>query len=137
MQGRTRCHPIHDPSLPDPRPVVTRSQPSSFVARPVVARNPPSLPEQHPSSPDPISIVGCCILVVARFFLNFHTRRHALRTRRHEVRDPLSRPFPRPPRTRLRQPYKYARVFFFPYTLSKHPGLHLPRRLLAGFSKGC
>ena len=41
------------------------------------------------------------------------------------------------PRTRPRAPYKYARVSLFPRTLSEHPGLHLPRRLLAGFSKGC
>ena len=51
--------------------------------------------------------------------------------------DPSSRPFPRPPRTRPHAPYKYARVSLFPRTLFEHPGLHLPRRLLAGFSKGC
>ena len=51
--------------------------------------------------------------------------------------DPSLRPFPRPPHTHPRTPYKYARVSLFPRTLSEHPDLHLPRRLLAGFSKGC
>ena len=51
--------------------------------------------------------------------------------------DPLSQPFSHPPCTRSRAPYKYARVLLFPRTLSEHPGLHLPRRLLAGFFKGC
>ena len=66
-----------------------------------------------------------------------HTRRRTVRTRRWEVRDPLSRPFPRPPRTRLSEPYKYARILLFPRTLSEHPGLHLPRQLLVGVSKWC
>ena len=39
--------------------------------------------------------------------------------------------------TRPRQPSKYVRVFSFLCTLSEHPGLHLPRRLLAVFSTGC
>ena len=66
-----------------------------------------------------------------------HTRRRAMRTRCREVHDPSSQPFPCPPRTRPRAPYKYARILLFPRTLSEHSGLHLPRRLLAGFSKGC
>ena len=77
------------------------------------------------------------------FFLNSRIRRRALRTRRRqlltrcrEVCDPSLRPFPRPPRTRPRAPYKYARVLIFPRTLSEHPGLHLLPRLLVGFSKG-
>ena len=31
--------------------------------------------------------------------------------------DPSSRPFPHPPCTRLRQPYKYARIFFSPHSV--------------------
>ena len=65
------------------------------------------------------------------------TCRRTGRTHRREVRDPSSRPFPRPPRTRPHAPYKYVRVSLFPRTLSEHSDLHLPRRLLAGFSKGC
>ena len=68
------------------------------------------------------------------FFLNSYTcrrvlqtRRWALRTRRREVRDPSSRPFPHPPCTHPHTPYKYACVLLFPRTLSEHPGLHLPR----------
>ena len=132
-----------DPSSPDPRPVVARSQPSS--------------PNQHPSSPD--------------FFLNFRTHCRALRTRYRKLWTrrrtlppvvarckpivghcgpivvryipvvarcgPVVATLPAPPRTCPRQPYKYVCVFSFLYTLSEHPGLHLPRRLLAGFSTGC
>ena len=36
-----------------------------------------------------------------------------------------------------RQPYKYARTLIFLCTMSEHPGVHLPRRLLAGFPMGC
>ena len=120
-----------DPSSPEPRPVVARSQPLSFVARPVVARYLSSLPKQHPLLPNPVP-------VVARFFLNFHTHRRLLYTRRcelltrrralrtlcqalhtcrREVRDPSLRPFPHPPRTRPRQPYKYTCIFFSPHSV--------------------
>ena len=72
-----------DPSSPNPQPVVVRSQLSSH--------------EQHPSSHNPVPIVGCCVPVIARFFLNFHTRRRALRT---HCRDP-SRARPPPVRASL------------------------------------
>ena len=146
-----------DPSSPNPRPVITRSQPllrdlrrrctSSTRRRPTLY---PSSSVAYPSSP--VS------------FFNSRTCRRALQTRRRALpaivarcrlvvgqcgpvvarvgsvvarcatcrRDP-SRTRPAP----VRAPYKYARVSLFPRTLSEHPGLHLPRRLLAGFSKGC
>ena len=127
-----RIHVGSDPSSPNPQPVVVRSQPSSLVVQPVIARPPPSSFEQHPSlhAVHPLSRTVDSSSRVA-------TRRRALRTRRCKVRNPSSRPFPHPPRTRPRQPYKYARVFLFPRTLSEHPSLHLLRRLLAGFSTGC
>ena len=123
-------------------PVVARSQLSSPAARPVVARSQPSSPGQHPSSTDLVPVIGRCVPVVTHFF--------KLPYPSSCIADPLSRAvdpssraanrrrdLPRPPRTRPREPYKYARVLLFPCTLSEHPGLHLPRRLLAGFSKGC
>ena len=64
VRGRTRRRPICDPSSPDPRPVIARSQ---------------------PSLPDPVPIIRCCVPVVARFFLNFHTRCRALRIHRREL----------------------------------------------------
>ena len=53
------------------------------------------------------------------------------------MRDPLSRPFLHLPCIRSHQSYKYARSLIFLCTLSEHPGLHLPRQLLAGFSTRC
>ena len=133
-----------DPSSPDPQLVVTHCATRRRAISAVVAQSPPSSPEQHPSSPDPVPVVGRCVPVVASFLFNsrtrrreLSTRRRAVRTRRCEVRNPSLRPFPRPPRTRPRASYKYAQVLLFPRTLLEHPGLHLPRRLLAGFSKGC
>ena len=64
-------------------------------------------------------IVARCIPVVARCMTRRHTPSRA--------RPALVRASPISMRVR----------FFFPRTLSEHPGLHLPRRLLARFSKGC
>ena len=88
-----------DPSSPDPRPIVTRSQPllrnlrrrrlSSTRRRPTLYLSSgvayPSSPEQHSSLSDPILVVRRCIPVIARFFFNSRTRRRALRTRRREL----------------------------------------------------
>ena len=74
-----------DPSSPDPRPVVARSELLSLVAQPVVSRSQPSSPKQHPSSPDPVPVVGRCVPVVARFFLNSCTHCCALRTCRRTL----------------------------------------------------
>ena len=130
--------------------VVTRETPVITHPRPVVARSQPYAPNCDPSSPNPTP-------VVARFFLNFrthcrmlppvvvcsHPSSHAADPSSRTL-DPLLRgvqlviaTFPMPARTCPRQPYKYTRVFSFRCTLSVHPNLHLPRRLLAGFSTGC
>ena len=140
-----------DPSSPDPRPVIARSQPLSRDLRRRRTSNTRRRPTLYPSS-------GVAYPSSPVSFFNSRTRRRELSTRRRavqtrrrtlttrrrmgrtcrrEVRDPSSRPFPRPPRTRPRAPYKYACVSLFPRTLLEHPGLHLPRRLLTGFSKGC
>ena len=132
------------------RPVVARSQPSLPVLRLVV-------PRSQPSSPDPVPVVRCCVPVVAQFFLNFCIYRCVLRTRRRELWTPrqalrtrrrVLHTRRRALRTRRRDP-SHARsapvcpnpisthaFSYFP-ALSEHPGLHLPRRLLAGFSTGC
>ena len=80
--------------------------------RPIFFKFPyPSSRTVHPSfrAVDPSSRAATrrCVL---------RTYCHALHTRRREVRNPSSQRFPRPPRTRPRQPYKYARVFLFPST---------------------
>ena len=154
-----------DPSSPDPRPVVARSQPLSRNLRRRRTSSTRRRPTLYPSSgvaypPSPVSFFNSrtrrratrtrrrAMRTRRRALQTRHravrTRRCALtirrrtgRTRRREVRDPSSRSFPRPPCTRPRAPYKYAHVSLFPRTLSEHPGVHLPRRLLAGFSKGC
>ena len=134
--------------------IVTRHATLGREISTVIARPRPVVARSHPYVPDPAPIVACCVLVVTQIFYNFrtchredcyfsthsralHTSRHALWTRRREVRDPSLRPFPCSPGTRSRQPYKYARVFSFLCTLLEHFGLYLPQQLLAGFSTGC
>ena len=68
------------------RRVRAGSDPSSPIVRPIIAQSQPSLPEQHPLSPDPIPVVRCCVPIVARFFLNSRTRRRELSTRRRALR---------------------------------------------------
>ena len=142
-----------DSSSPDPRPVVARSQPlscdlrrrrtSSTRRRPTLY--PSSLartrrrPTQYPSSgvaypssrvADPSSRVVDPLSRAASRHRALQTHRWAVRTRRRALttrrRDPF-RARPAPVRAR----------FIIPRTPSEHPGLHLPRRLLVGFSKGC
>ena len=111
----TTCgRPIQQPSLPDPAPVVARIF-LTFV--PVVARCILVVACCGP-------VVGHCVPVIARC---------GPATARCTTLPALA-PHPSAPGCQL---YKYACVFSFLCTLSEHPGLHLPRRLLAGFSTGC
>ena len=146
-----------DPSSPDPRPVVTRSQSSSHNLRrrhPSSTRRRPTLYSSsgivYLSSPvfflTPVLVVVRCGPVVVSYRpVVAHCQPSSgsadplLHAAYPSLRgaDPSSRPFPHSPCTHQRAPYKYARVLLFPCTLSEHPGLYLPRRLLAGFSKGC
>ena len=123
------------PSLPD----LSRMCLSATHRRPI----------QQPSSLNPVPIVGCCVPVVTRTF-HFRTRLRPGSTRSWPTlsvvtsyvpvvarctthrRDPSpSRPIP------IRANPISMRARLFLCTLSKHPGLHLPRKLLARFSTGC
>ena len=108
--GRVRAG--SDPSSPDPRPVVPRSQPLSRDLRRRCMSSTCRRPIHDPSSRD---LSRCCMSSTCRrptlyrssgvaypsspvsFFNShtrhraLHTRRRAVRTRRREVRDPSSR----------------------------------------------
>ena len=129
-RSATRRCPTRDQSSRD----LSRCRASSTRRCPTLY---PSSGVAYPSSPVSFFSSRTRRLALRTHCLELSTRHRTGRTRRREVRDPSSRSFPRPPRTCPRAPYKYVRVSLFPRTLSEHPGLHLPRRLLAGFSKGC
>ena len=146
-QSSSSSHKQH-PSSPDPVPIVGRCIPIVARAAPVVVRpctrrralhtrhrlffyslpySSSCIADLSSRAVDPSSRVASRRRTLQTRRRAVRTRRRALHTRRRMVRNSSSRPFPRPPCTRPRVPYKYARVLLFPRTLSEHPGLHLPR----------
>ena len=110
-----------DPSSHDPRPVVVRPATGRRTISAVVTRR---ATRRHVIFAVVARPCTRCLVLRTRhrpIFFKFPYPSSSTTDPSSRAAYPSSRPFSHPPRTRLRQPYKYARVFFFPVLCQSIP----------------